>query len=183
MYLFRKLKPWQVFVLLFMMPLIIQFGLSYIIAASQQSINELVTIALGALPVVVLTFWLWHTANYLYTHLPQSIKISSVFTHLAALYFLFYGILLIYTLNIAKESILLGHLPLGMLALLIPMHLFATFCYSYLSYFIARSVISIEQGRAVSFGEFASVLVNILFLPFGIWSLQNRIRLLLNTNC
>ncbi|GAB3201670.1 hypothetical protein GCM10027293_24900 [Pontibacter aydingkolensis] len=128
-----------------------------------------------ALPSIVPVLWLWWLGLYFYRRLPGSINITAVFFNLGALYFALYILLLIYTLGIVHESIIDGTLPLGMLALLIPMHLFATFCYLYVVYFVARSIVSAAQQRVVAFHEFVLVLVQVLFLPIGIWFLQPRL--------
>ena len=72
----------------------------------------------------------------------------------------------------AHDSITAGTLPIGMLALLLPIHLFATFCYLYIAYFVARCIISVQQQQIVNTADYILLAVQIIFLPIGIWFLQ-----------
>jgi hypothetical protein len=56
-----------------------------------------------------------------------------------------------------------------------PLHLFATFCIFYAFYFVARSLVTVNKGRQVSFGDYAKPLILLLLFPIGVWSIQPRI--------
>ncbi|MHA6249656.1 hypothetical protein ACXYMU_17065 [Pontibacter sp. CAU 1760] len=173
-----RLKHWQAFVLLFILPLLLQQGVPRLLYAADITLGAIATLLLQGVPAIVFTAWLWLLGVCLYRKLPQQIKISRIFVHLCALYFLLYTLLFIYTIGLIKESVLSGNFPYGMLLLLAPMHLLATFCYLYLVYFVARSLVSVEQQRVVSTGEFAGTTFLFLFLPVGIWWLQPRLQAL-----
>ncbi|MCJ8164111.1 hypothetical protein MKJ04_04605 [Pontibacter sp. E15-1] len=170
-----RLKHWQAFLLLFVVPFALRYGLLSLLAALSVQPGVVAMLLLDAMPSLVYVLWLWRLGLYLYRRLPPDITISSVFFHLGAVYFALYTLLLVYTLGLVRESVLLGTLPFGMLLLLAPLHLLATGCFLYLVYFVARSLVSVEQGRVVTGGEFAGAYLQIIFLPLGIWFLQPRL--------
>lgn len=175
MFLF-KLKHWQSFLLIFILPFILRYLLHQLLLLTGFSSSAILSTVTDALPAIFPVLWLWLVSLYLHGRLPASIRISFVYVHLGALYFTLYTFVLVYTLGIAQQSITGGTLPLGMLALLLPMHLFATFCYLYLVYFAARCIVSVEKQRIVDATEYLLPLVQVLFLPVGIWFLQPRLK-------
>ncbi|MBC5993080.1 hypothetical protein [Pontibacter cellulosilyticus] len=170
-----RLRHWLAFLLLFVFPFIIRYALTELFAFTGMSVPAPLAVVLDALPTLVPVYWLWRMGLYFYRRLPASIKISAIYFHLAALYFALYILLLIYTLGYVRDSIADGMLPLGMLALLLPIHLFATFCYLYMVYFVARSIASVEQQRIITLEAYILPLAQVLFLPIGIWFLQPRL--------
>ena len=170
-----RLKHWQVFLLLFVLPFLLQFGSPKLFDAAGLKLGWAVLLLLDALPSITYVLWMWRIGLYLYRWLPAQIKISPVYLHLGALYFALYTLLLLYTMGLVKESVLEGSFPYGMLLLLAPMHLLATFCFLYIVYFAARSLVSVEQQRVVSAGAFTGAYFLFLFLPIGIWFLQPRL--------
>ncbi len=172
------LRHWQAFLLLFVLSFLLQHGLQQVFAETSLQVGWVAQLLLDALPSVVYVFWLWWVGIYLYRRLPSEISISSLYFNLGAVYFVCYTLLLIYTIGLVKEDVLEGNLPFGMLLLLAPMHLLATFCFLYMVYFVARSLVSLEQQRVVGFGEFAGAYFQVMFLPIGIWFLQPRLQAL-----
>ncbi|WP_439881475.1 hypothetical protein ACSX1A_20385 [Pontibacter sp. MBLB2868] len=170
------LKNWQAFLLLFALPFLLQYGLKELTKALHYNPGDLAITVLDALPTAFLTLWFWSIGFYMFRRLPGSISISAVYFHMAALYFILYAMLMVFTLRVVRESITDGILPFGMLAMLIPMHLFATFCFLYMVYFVARCIVTVEEQRVVNFGEYTLVLIQLLVLPIGIWFLQPRLR-------
>lgn len=177
-----RLKHWQVFLLLFVLPFLLQYGLLALCAATAVRPGWVITLLLDALPSVAYILWLWRVGWSLFRRLPTTIRISSLYFHAGAVYFMLYTLLFIYTISLVKESVLEGNLPFGMLLLLLPMHLLATFCFLYMVYFVARSLVSVEQQRVVGLGEFAGAYFLFMFLPLGIWLLQPRLHRLASGN-
>ncbi|WP_276497934.1 hypothetical protein [Pontibacter litorisediminis] len=170
-----RLRHWQAFLLLFVLPLLLQHGLLWLLDALQVREGRFGTMLLDALPATVYVLWLWGVGSWLFRRMPQSIKITPLYFHLGNLYILLYALLFVYTLAMVRDSMAAGTLPFGMLALLVPMHLFATFCYLYVVYFAARSLVSVEQRREVQLGEYLGTFFLFLLLPLGIWFLQPRL--------
>ncbi|MFD3000096.1 hypothetical protein ACFS7Z_06970 [Pontibacter toksunensis] len=179
--LLLRLKHWQAFLLLFVLPFLLQFGLPELFSAVGVDLHWATALLLDALPSATYMLWMWRVALHLYRRLPVQVKISPVYLHLGALYFVLYTLLFVYTLSLVKESVLEGNFPYGMLLLLAPMHLLATFCFLYIVYFAARSLVSVEQQQVVSAGAFTGAYLQFLFLPIGIWFLQPRLNKLPST--
>lgn len=175
MYLLR-LRHWQTFLLLFVLPFALQHGLLALFSWLAYRPGPVTDMLLDALPATVYVLWTWRMALWLYRRRPASINISPLYLHLGTLYFVLYTLLFVYTLAIVRDSLVTGMLPLGMLALLLPMHLFATFCYLYLVYFASRSLATVEQQRVVELGEYLSLYFMFMLLPIGVWFLQPRLR-------
>lgn len=170
-----RLKHWQAFLLLFVLPFLLQYGLPKLFDAAGLTLAWVAALLFDALPSVAYVLWMWRIGLFLYRRLPAQIKVSPVYLHLGVLYFVLYTLLFIYTLDLVKESVLEGSLPYGMLLLLAPMHLLATFCLLYIVYFAARSLVSVEQQRVVTASAFTGTYLLFLFLPLGIWFLQPRL--------
>ncbi|WP_299825336.1 hypothetical protein [uncultured Pontibacter sp.] len=170
-----RLKHWQAFLLLFILPFILQYVFTRLLSVAGLSSDSLLYTLIDSIPTIIPTAWLWLIGLHFYRRLPASIKISALYFHLGVLYFAAYIPLLIYTLGLVRESMAEGTIPLGMLGLLLPMHLFATFCYLYVVYFSARCIASAEKQRIVASNEYIAVLFQIMFLPIGIWFIQPRI--------
>ncbi|MCX2738646.1 hypothetical protein [Pontibacter anaerobius] len=171
-----RLRHWQTFLLLFTLPFLLQHGLLWLLDALQVRPGRFGTMLLDALPATVYVLWLWLVGSWLFRRLPQSIKITPLYFHLGNLYIILYTLVFVYTLALARDNMATATLPFGMLALLVPMHLFATFCYLYAVYFVARSLVSVEKQLLVQTGEYLKTFIFFLLLPLGIWFLQPRLR-------
>lgn len=171
-----QLRHWQVFLLVFILPFALQYVLLQLLANLHIRVGTLPTILIDALPATAYALWLWRVGLWLYRRLPQNIKITPLYFHLGTVYILLYTLLFVYTMAVVRDSMAVGTLPLGMLALLLPMHLFATFCYLYAVYFVARSLASVEEQRVVDLGEYIGTYFFLLLLPLGTWFLQPRLR-------
>ncbi|WP_266204167.1 hypothetical protein [Pontibacter kalidii] len=170
------LRHWQAFLLLFVLPFLLQHGLLWLLDALPVRTGRISAMLLDALPAAVYVLWLWLVGCWLYRRLPQRIKITPLYFHLGNLYILLYTLLFVYTLAVVRDNVAMSTVPFGMLALLVPLHLLATFCYLYAVYFAARSLVSAEQQRVVQMGEYGGAFFLFLLLPVGIWFLQPRLR-------
>ena len=63
----------------------------------------------------------------------------------------------------------------GIIALIIPLHLFAMFCIFYAMYFVAKTIKTVELQREVQFSDFVGEFFLIWFYAIGIWILQPKI--------
>jgi hypothetical protein len=57
----------------------------------------------------------------------------------------------------------------------LPLHLFAIFCMFYIFYFVAKSLVMVNKGRQVAFGDYAKSLILLFLFPIGVWRIQPRI--------
>jgi hypothetical protein len=63
----------------------------------------------------------------------------------------------------------------GLFAVVVPLHLFAMFCFLYTFYFVAKTFKTVELQREVTFGDFAGEFFLLWFYPVGVWILQPKI--------
>ncbi|RIJ36913.1 hypothetical protein [Pontibacter oryzae] len=171
-----RLRHWQAFLLLFILPFLLQQAILALLSVSDARLGPASAMLIDAIPATVFTLWMWRVGIWLFRRLPESIKITPLYFHLSTLYILLYTLLFVYTLAVVLDSVAGGTLPLGMLILILPMHLFATFVYLYIVYFMARLLLSVEEQRVVDFGAYAGAYFYFLLLPLGIWFLQPRLR-------
>ncbi|MFD1187775.1 hypothetical protein [Pontibacter rugosus] len=168
-----QLRHLQTFILIFILPFALQFSLQQLLAALPIHTGSIYTLLFDVLPASVYVLWLWAVGLWLHQRLPA--QVNPLYFHLSNLYFILYTILFVYTLSVIRDSIITGIFPLGMLALLMPLHLLSTFCYLYIVYFVARAMVSAEQHQTVSFSAYAGTYFLFLLLPVGIWWLQPRL--------
>jgi hypothetical protein len=171
-----RLRHWQAFLLLFVLPFLLQHGLLWLLDTLPVRTGRVSTMLLDAFPATVYVLWLWKIGSWLYGRLPPGIKITPLYFHLGNLFLILYALLFVYTLAVLRDSMAMGSVPFGMLALLVPLHLLATCCYVYAVYFAGRSLVSAEQQRVVRGAEYLGAFFLFLLLPVGIWFLQPRLR-------
>lgn len=171
-----RLRHWQAFLLLFILPFLMQQAILALLNASDVRLGPASAMLIDAIPATVFALWMWRVGIWLFRRLPESIKITPLYFHLSTFYMLLYTLVFVYTFAMVRDSVVAGTLPLGLLILILPMHLFATFLYLYILYFMARLLLSVEEQRVVDFGAYAGTYFYFLLLPLGIWFIQPRLR-------
>lgn len=136
-------------------------------------------LVLLVLPTVYLG-WLWSVAGFLYSKLPPGVEMP---------WAQFKGFFLVPVLCIAASIVGMG-LFMGnwlgsnadglVLAMLIPIYFFATASLFYLSWFVAKCLVIVEQGSDIDGGEYYWELALIWVWPLGIWMVQPRVNHLYN---
>jgi hypothetical protein len=170
--LFLRAKHWQIFLL---------FGIFYVgggaimifTVMATQSPDDFVKIALPLGFVMVLNVlcflgWLWSMGTFLSSILPPMLRMKMGFFRFA----LIYSALYLPVLIVVYQSLLLNPEPL---AIIFPLHVFATFCVFYLLYFVSKNLLLAETGKPVSFHQYAGPFFLIWFFPVGVWITQPRI--------
>ena len=56
-----------------------------------------------------------------------------------------------------------------------PLHLFATFCFFYVFYFVAKSLVTVNKRKEVFIGDYAKSWILLCLFPIGVWFIQPRI--------
>ncbi|MFC0877613.1 hypothetical protein ACE01N_13510 [Saccharicrinis sp. FJH2] len=195
---FLKAKHWQIFLLTFGIPFLVQMVvminvMSEVFSNPQAPPADIVE-HLRFMPIVMFVFtaifygWIWSVATGLQSKLPAGVTMKvnrfKVFFFIPMVYLL---------LIILAISIFLGDLatmetepdPAKILTLvltLLPFHFFAIFCLLYIQYFAAKTIKTIEYQREVSFGDFIGEFFLIWFYPIGIWFLQPKINTFVTNN-
>lgn len=178
MKIFLRMKHWQLFLLIMLVPLFLPLIVLLAIALSGDSL-----MVLAAIPIIVLVCvgvffsWFYALGTGLHEKLPEEsdLKIGrfkfSIF--LPVTYMLLIS-LYITSMFFNGEQALEENFP-SIFAVIVPLHLLSMFCIFYSIYFISKALKSVELQRNVTFNDYAGEFFLLLFYFIGIWILQPRI--------
>ena len=189
--LFLKAKHWQLFLLTFGIPLILQaviMGLIMVSFSTQTDPDPTIVFKyLKFFLVMMILFmgvfyaWFWSVAIGLQSKVPETINMKVgkfkifFFISVAYLVFTMVGMVLLMNYFIATQmEPNIGYI-IGVIALIIPLQLFAMFCIFYTMYFVAKTIKTVELQRPVQFSDFVGEFFMIWFYVIGIWILQPKI--------
>jgi hypothetical protein len=182
---FLRARHWQIFMITFGLPFLIQVVLAVI---SITTNNHMILVEV--MPFVVFLSlggyfgWFWAIAHGLQKKLPSELKLNvtrfRIFMLLPILYFVF-AFFMLGSLEGNTEN---GQEPnWDTFALIVPLHLFSMFCIFYCLYFVAKTYKTVELQRKVIFSDFIGEFFMIWIFPVGIWFIQPKInRLMKNPN-
>jgi hypothetical protein len=178
------LKHWQLFGLLVIIPMIIQFFImGYLLTNNNPSIMQI------TFPFVIIVYiglffgWFYVLGTNLYRKLPPTATMNltkfKIFLFIPVIYIIFISIFMAGMFS----NISTGVPPTpGIFAVIFPLHLFAMFCIFYCLYFNAKALKTVEWQRPVTFSDFAGEFFLIWFFPIGIWIIQPRINKLFDSS-
>jgi hypothetical protein len=178
------LKHWQLFGLLVIIPMIIQFFLmGYLLTNNNPSIMQ-ITFPFVLIVYIGLFFsWFYVLGTNLYRKLPPTATMNltkfKIFLFFPVIYMLF---LSVFMAGMFSEISTAGEPNPGIFAIIFPLHLFAMFCIFYCLYFNAKALKTVEWQRPVTFSDFAGEFFLIWFFPIGIWIIQPRINILFDSS-
>ncbi|MFD0976777.1 hypothetical protein [Salinimicrobium gaetbulicola] len=197
---FLNAKHWQLFVLMFGIPFLLQIVASILMFLNIDSngnpdLTGMISILISS-PIIMLLYtgvffgWFWSIGIGLQKYIPAEIKMKikkfKVFFFIPLFYILFIFILIGTTFfGISIGSNAVGGIVGKMLIFIIPMHLFSMFCMFYLLYFVSKTIKITELERPVTFSDFIGEFFMIWFFPIGIWFIQPRLNKIVsekNTN-
>lgn len=174
---FLTLKHWQLFVLLIVIPMVLQF-----ITISSVVLNNDPTVMLFVLPIMIIimmgTFfgWFYSLGINLHKKLPPTVKMSltrfKIFLFIPLIYI---SIIPVVMFDVFYNIFSNEQPDPAIFALIFPVHLFSMFCIFYCLYFNAKALKSVEWQRPVTFSDFAGEFFLIWFFPVGVWIIQPRI--------
>jgi len=176
-----RMKSWQVFILLFVLPALIQILYFYHLVF--EEINDLNHILrsfslLMLVFMVIYMFWFWAQGIGLNNIVPRNIRPGSGLFRFSIIYTAVYSILFqFYFLSASISNIDSLFIVLGVL-----IHILGIYCGIYMVYFIARSMIMAEKKKIVEFSEFSSVFILLGIYPIGLWFIQPRINTIYEEN-
>ncbi len=188
---FLKAKHWQLFLLVFGLPIILQFILfgymfSSMLAQTNpdpmKMMNGMRWTPLLVLPIYGIFFgWLWSIAIGLQNKIPENVKMKvKKFKVLFFIPLIYISVIMVYFSFAFSSFIQMDQAPqvesmLGLFAVIFPLHLFSMFCIFYTLYFAAKTIKSVELQREVKFADFAGEFFMIWFYPIGIWIIQPKV--------
>jgi len=168
---FLKAKDWQVFLLLFAVPTIAEIVASGYIPTTIRSWKDLGYVGLLYLGLMVLDMlclfaWLWAMGSFLNSLQNPAHRLNQGFFRVALVYPFIYMPVFFYFF-FTSESI-----PVQVV---LPLHLCATFCFFYVFYFVAKSLVAVNKRREVFIGDYAKTWILLCLIPVGVWFIQPRI--------
>ena len=188
------LKHWQLFLLLFVVPLIAHVSLMCYLFSQMMaqelpmpaddlmafldyflSVMNVVFIVLGV--VMLLHFaWQYTLGSNLHKKLPESVNMSLSRFRTFLIIPLVYIVLLGFFMADMFSDLQANKLPnFYWFALIIPLHLFSIFCMFYGIYFNAKALKAVELQRPLKGDEFIAEFFLMWFFLIGVWILQPRI--------
>jgi len=180
---FLKARHWQLFVLVFGIPLIFQLVILGLFTASSFGESSLMSEVLLSLIVIapawmlsLLLAWFYAVGVGLQTIVSTDLHRSTSLFKVALIFPVVYILLIVAVvfplLSVMATSMMGGNF---ILIVIFTLHLFAMFCIFYSMYFVARGVKEAELQNQASFSDFAGEFFLIWFFPVGVWILQPRI--------
>lgn len=189
---FLRAKHWQLFMLTFGIPLILQIGLFIsIIVTSVTSDGDPDTsfflFYVLLFPVLMILFtavffgWFWSIVTGLHHFIPHELQLNQtrfkVFFFIPLVYIILITIFMTGMFSgLTDGSIDANNEPEHLIfAVFFPIHIFSMFCIFHSLYFVAKTVKTAELQRSVTFSDFAGEFFLIWFYPIGIWIVQPKI--------
>ena len=188
---FLKAKHWQLFLLQFGVPMMLQLIMMGSIFAELGSGNKpdplFMLSYMKFFPIIMLLLmgvlfgWIWSVAVGLQGKAPEDVKMKvkkfKIFFFIPIVYLLFINLFMGIQINslMANGSEPSGILIGGLIAVIVPLHLFSIFCIFYSVYFVAKTFKTVELQREVTFSDFVGEFFMLWFYPIGIWIIQPKI--------
>lgn len=183
---FLKAKHWQLFLLTYGIPLIIQMLLMVYLFVNffraEEPNPELFFNYFKVFPffafffIIFLFGWYYSVGVGLNRKLSDDLKLKvgkfKVFLFIPVVYILLFSIFVAIVLpQLLGALVTTSTAPL----LMFPVHLFVMFCIFYCIYFVAKTIKTLELQRKVGFSDFAGEFFLIWLFPIGIWLIQPRV--------
>ncbi len=202
---FLKAKHWQLFIIIFGIPMLATIIMTSSMAAKMSGFIEgeidpammmgqviAVTSSFMKAFGLIMTFtiltlwgWYWSVGTKLQEKIPQEAKMNvrkfAFFYVIGFLYSFFFVGLMVFIASYLP-MIINGVFSLSALSwvmsILGVVHLLAIFAMFYCMYFVAKTIKTAEMQREMTFGNFVGEFLLIWFFPIGVWILQPRINAL-----
>jgi hypothetical protein len=190
------LKHWQLFLIMFAIPMVLYIAAFVLMFASvmNASYSELSPFAIfiGCILVIcwlisgcILIAWMFNVATGLYKKLPEGMGMKIKRFYFAFFFPMIYlaviliaGSILTY-ISVYSPEMLEGSEPPPYALAIIPVFLFVHFtalaCMFYQLYFIAKSLKSVELNKEAALSDYVAEFVLIWFSFIGVWFIQPRI--------
>ena len=196
--LFLKAKHWQLFTLVFALPVAVQVIM--MVSMFSNLINNpnpdptFMLEYMKFFPIIMLLVisvnfgWLWSVAIGLQKKVPQNVTMKVKKFKIFFFIPLFYLISIVVFFTTVMNSMFTSPNPesvatiFGAFIIIVPLHIFSIFCIFYSLYFVAKTIKTVELQREVTFGEFIGEFLMIWFYFIVIWFLQPKINKMVAEN-
>lgn len=168
---FLRAKSWQVFVLVWGAYFVGQIAIVSSLPERTGPFANPLKVGLfseaAMFPFIVCFMGrLWSVGSFLFSISEPKFKLNIHFFRFAIIFPSLY-------LLTALPFFLSSNSPME--EIILPLHLFALFCFFYGFYFVSKSLVAVERGEAVTRHDYTITLLLILFSLIGIWLIQPRI--------
>ncbi len=177
-------KSWQLFLAVFVLPLLILFSGLFVPVYVLNGAYFFIAIPLSVvLSQVVVYLWMWSVGQKLY----KQLNISSFFPNKAFRFFVavpFIIILLVLVFWLWGAAILgsgqfsMANILTGMLIFVIPLEILFMASKFYCFYFVAKVIKSAEKNEGAQFESFTTDFIWLILFPLGLWFIQPRVNIL-----
>jgi hypothetical protein len=173
-----KAKHWQIFILAFGLPLVIDIvGTVWAIIGNNLIIMNKIS------PLVMLSFicgflsWLWAVSVHLQQKLPEELRLKVGLFKLCVYFLIVYTVFMFGLFDLLIDiSPAVGHAILfSIMGLMWIFSLFFICSMLYCMQFAAKTFATIELQRKVSFSDYSGEFFLFWFFPIGIWIIQPKI--------
>jgi len=183
MTIFLRLKHWQLFLLLFGIPIIFQFVIMGSVIFSNNPNTMLTAFPLMMFLIVAIFFgWFYALGTNLHKKLPIDTPMNltkfKIFLFIPVVYMVLISLFMVV---LVPALVVNGPQSFTSFAIIFPIHIFSMFCIFYCLYFISKALKTVESQRQVTFSDYAGEFFLIWFYPIGIWLIQPRINKLFET--
>lgn len=176
MHALLHLRAWQLFLLLFGLPAVLQVGVMAVLFTGQPGAWAVVGILFVAfLTLGGLLAWFYALGTHLHRRLPATVTMSLTRFRIAALLPVAY----VFSLLLYGSNAFRGGPPDGvnggLIALLVALHLASMACIFYCLYFTAKALKTVERNAPAPVSEYLGDFFLLWFYPIGVWMLQPRV--------
>ena len=195
MNLFLRAKHWQIFLVTFGLPFVLQIALVATVVSGiiQHHDPTLLFGYFKFFPLVIIVVvgalfgWMWSVAIGLQKKIPAGINMKvtqfKIFFFIPAVYLVLFSCFIAFLFS---GNILQGGQPnpeiFYLFPIIFPLQLFSMFCIFYSIYFVAKTIKTVELQREVTFSDFVAEFFLVWFHFIGIWILQPRINKMAEEN-
>jgi len=188
---FLKAKHWQLFTLMFGIPLLFQIiMMGTMVSNINYETNPDPTKVFNVMkffPIImilstgILFGWFWSIAIGLQKKVPENIKMKTKKFKI----FFFIPLVYLFSISFFIGGIFSGIMENGvepsgefigrLVGIILPLHLLSMVGIFYCMYFVAKTLKTVELQKEVSFGDFAGEFFMLWFYIVGVWILQPKI--------
>lgn len=188
---FLKAKHWQLFLLMFGVPFILQFmvmgSIFFQISKGDDPDATIMINTLTLFPVIMIIYsglffgWFWSIAIGLQSMVPEGVKMKvnkfKTFFFIPLIYIVLISLFVGFSASgLFVNGNVSGSIVGGILiTVVLVLHLFSMFCIFYSLYFVSKTIKTVELKREVNFGDFIGEFFMLWFYPIGIWIVQPKI--------
>ncbi len=191
MNLFLKAKHWQLFLLMVAIPVMLQMYLMISvfekIEVAPNTNPEVISNLLNIIQLTIILYvgvffgWFWSIAIGLQKKIPSEIVMKVEKFKIFFFFPLCYMLILLFYIIEMPVGINNTEFGTWIVAIIVPVHLFAMFCMFYMLYFVAKTIKTAELGRVTKFEDFVVEFFLLWFYIIGIWIIQPRVNKLIRT--